>query len=202
MAQAEAENQLGTGDAPRIRRLGHQRVDSVALALEFIEHFAVELPRPRKFNPHGIDVMAVDDDFVMKMRTGRETTGAEIADNLALRDPDALVDAASKARHVVIGRHIAIGVLDLDASAIARHQSRLDDQSIAGGENRCADRRRPIDAVVRARIMQDRMETHAEAGTKLARGNGFAQQELAGRMTRGVEIVDALIVGESETGNI
>ena len=51
---------------------------------------------------------------------------------------------------------------------------------------------------MRARIMQDRMETHAKTGTKLARGDGFAQQELAGRMTQGVEIVDALVVGELE----
>ena len=54
--------------------------------LKATEHLAVELARARELDRHRVDEIAVDDDFVVEVRAGREARLAEIADHLALRD--------------------------------------------------------------------------------------------------------------------
>ena len=116
---ARSRNRL-LGSHRRSRgRLRHQPVDPVALALESSEHLAVELARARELDRHRVDEVAVDDHFVMEMRPGGQSRLAEIADHLALRDVHALGDAAAEAGHVVVGGHISVGVLDLDAPPVA-----------------------------------------------------------------------------------
>jgi hypothetical protein len=63
--------------------------------------------------------MAIHDDFVMEMRPGREAGLTEITDDLALPHMGAFDRPASKPGHVIIGRDVAVGVLNLDAAAIA-----------------------------------------------------------------------------------
>ncbi len=140
------------------RRLRQQPVDALAFVLEGGQQAAVQLAGARQLDLHRIDEMAVDQDFVVKMRAGREPGLAEVADHLALANPCALDRAAGEARHVIIGGDVAVGVLDLDAPAIARIPARLDDHAIARGENRRADRGPPVDPGVRPRIAENGME--------------------------------------------
>ena len=103
----------------RIWRFREQGIDPLFLAFELSEHRAVEFAGTCQFDFHRIDEMSVDQHFVMEMWTGCEAGLAEIADHLALPDADAFSGPARETRHMIIGRHIAIGMLDLDAAPIA-----------------------------------------------------------------------------------
>ena len=83
---------------------------------------------------HRVDEVAVDDHLVMQVRAGRQPGFAEIADGLALKDMRAFGDAAPEAGHMIVGGHVAIGVLDLDPPSVSAIPSRLDDRAVAGGE--------------------------------------------------------------------
>src|ERR1700730_17371660 len=105
-------------DPGRVWSFEEQAVDTLALALESGEHAAVEFPRAGELDPHRIDEMAIDDDFVMEMRPGREAGLTEITDDLALPDMGAFDRPAGKPGHVIIGRDVPVGVLNLDPAAI------------------------------------------------------------------------------------
>src|SRR5580704_10584399 len=105
-------------DPGRVGSFEEQAVDTVALTLEIGEHVAVEFPRAGELDPHRIDEMAIHYDFVMEMRPGREAGLTEITDDLALPHMGAFDRPAGKPRHVIIGRDVAVGVLNLDATAI------------------------------------------------------------------------------------
>ena len=107
-------------------------VDPFSFLPELGEHRPVELARARQLDRHRVDEVAVDDDFVVQMRAGREAGLAKVADDLALRDAHAGGDAAAEARHVIVGRDIAVCVLDLDTAAIAGIVGRLDHDAVAG----------------------------------------------------------------------
>src|SRR5208283_4273711 len=116
-------------------RLRSQLVDPVALAPEGRQHLAVELARTSEFDRHRVNEVAVDDDFVVEVRSGREASLPEVADNLALRDVRAFRDSPAETGHVIVRGHVAIGVLDLDPTSVAGVPSRLDDDAVAGGED-------------------------------------------------------------------
>src|SRR5450631_2456098 len=108
-----------SGDAVRVGSLEDQAVDAVAFVFEISEHAAIEFASAGKFHPHRIDEMPVDHDLVVKVRPGRETRLAKIADRLALPHMSAFGRAPGKPGHVIVRRDIAVGVLDLDTAAVA-----------------------------------------------------------------------------------
>src|SRR3954471_14234737 len=103
----------------RAAGLLQQLVGLPALALELGQRPPVQLPPTRHADFHGIDEVPIDDYLVMEVRPGRQPRRAHVADHLALADPGAGLDAGGEAGLVVIGRHVAVRVLDLGAPAIA-----------------------------------------------------------------------------------
>ncbi len=99
--------------------LGQEAVDPIALVLEVGEQVPVDFAGTGQLDPHRVDEMAIHQNFVMEMRARRETALAEIADDLALPDALTFLDAAGEGRKMVVGRLIAIGMLDFDPAAIA-----------------------------------------------------------------------------------
>ena len=110
---------LASGDPVSVGGFEDQAVNAVAFAFEIGEHAAVEFAGAGKFHPHRINKMSVDHDLVVEMRSGREPRLTKIADWLALPHMRPFGRAAGKPGHVVVGRDIAVGVLDLDAAAVA-----------------------------------------------------------------------------------
>lgn len=140
--------------------------------------------------------MSVYEDFVVKMRPGREAGLPEVADDLALPDARAFGHAAGEAGKVIVGRDIAIGMLDFDAASVARIPSGRDNRAIAGCKDLRSYRRRPIDTGVRARIAEDRMIADAETRGQPACNDRCADQEFARRTAvLIVEIDQAVIAG-------
>src|SRR5580692_6974082 len=93
----------------RVRHFRENIVVMLALAAEVGEHLPVQFPAPRQLDPQRIDEMAVDDDLVVQMRPGGEAGRAEKADDLALPNPRPGRDPLGIGRHVIVGRHIAVG---------------------------------------------------------------------------------------------
>ena len=153
---------------------------------------AVEFPRARELDAHRIDEMAVDDHLVMKVRACREARHAEIADELPLAHLHAFGDPARKTLHVVVGRDVAVRVLDFDAVAVARFATGLDDGAVAGREDRRADRRGEIDARVHARVAENRVEARTEARGDARGRDRLTHQEFACRAPVLVKIVDEI----------
>src|ERR1700689_362057 len=91
----------------------------------------------------------------------------------------ALHDAADETGHVVVGGHVAIGVLNVAPPSVATVVRRLDNDAIACGVNRRADRRPPIDTRVHARIMKNWMIAHPERRGHVALGDRLSHPELA-----------------------
>jgi len=135
----------------------------------------------------------------VKVRSGGQSRIAEIADGLALHDVRAFDDAASETRHVIVCGYVAVGVLDFHPPPVAAIPAGLDDDAVARGENRRADRRRPVDASVHARIMQDRMIAHAERRRHFPLRDRFAHQEFAHRPAVLVVKIDHVVVGRLES---
>src|SRR5665213_3820081 len=75
-------------------------VDAVALLVEGGEHRAVEHAAARQLDPQRIDEAAVDQDFVVHVRAGREARRADVADHLALADAGAGLGRARERGHV------------------------------------------------------------------------------------------------------
>ena len=92
---------------------------------------------------------------------------------------------------VIVGGLVAVGVADDRLLAVAAGPAGLLDDAVAGGDDRRAGGRRPVDAGVHLDIAEDRMAAAAEAGAELAVGHRVAQQELLGAAAVLVEIVDA-----------
>src|SRR5690606_9378459 len=103
---------------------------------------------------------------------------AEIPDHLPLAYPGSGSHVLGEARHMRIGRHIAVGMLELDVAAIARLPIGDADDAIARSQDRRADPVRPIDARVRPGITEDRMAARPEPGSQDAFRDRFAEQEL------------------------
>ena len=60
----------------------------------------------------------------MEVRSGRQSGLAEIADDLTLVTCTPCGNAAREPGHVIVGGHVTVGVLDLDATAIAERPIR------------------------------------------------------------------------------
>src|SRR5580704_6249795 len=98
----------------------------------------------------------------MDVRSGRYAGRTDEADDLALAHAAADFEAASERRHVAVSGLVAVGVADTNVLAVAAARSDLLDRAVAGGENRRAEGRRPIDAGVQLTGMSQRMNAPAE----------------------------------------
>src|SRR5581483_10285755 len=102
---------------------------------------------------------AIDADFEMEMRPGAAAGISGVADQIALLDVGAGDDTGREGRQVAVDGGELARMLDLDPVAVAALGLRSQYHAVAGGIDRCADRRRKIDAVV---------HLHRMAGAALA----------------------------------
>src|SRR5690348_5959417 len=99
---------------------------------------------------------AVDAEFVMQVRSGRQSGHADETDRLTL--VHALADAlVGEARHMAVGGADVLVVLDDDEVAVAGFPAAEHDRAVAGGVDRGTGRRGVVDALVRARVAEDGM---------------------------------------------
>src|SRR5215470_9127971 len=159
---------LHDGSLSRLRDAAGQRVceygvELIALVLEYRQRGAGKHAAARQFDRHWIDEAIVDDDFEMHMRAGREAGGADKADDLALAHMAADVEAAGIGGQMAVRRLVAVGVADAHIFTVAALLADLFDVAVAGGKDRGAGRRGPIDAAVQFADMKQRMRAPAEA---------------------------------------
>src|SRR4029453_5974836 len=104
--------------------------------------------------------------------------------------------ALGERRHMAVGGFIAVIVFQADIFAVAAFPADLLDHAIAGGEDRRAVGRRPVNAGVHLGVAEDRMAAAAEARTHDGVVDGFADQELL-RALAGliVEVDDRIVSG-------
>src|SRR4051812_27788204 len=102
-------------------------------------------------------------NFVMEMRPGRHAGHADIADDLSLAHPRALMQSARKGAQMAVSRGILLVVRELDVVAVAGRSAGKTDDPIAGGIHRGAGRRAEIDPAMHPAVAEDRVEPHPEA---------------------------------------
>ena len=166
--------------------------------LEARQHRAVEHAAARQLHAQRIDEAAVDQDLVVHVRAGREAGRADIADHLALAHARAGLRRARERGHVAVGGLVAVGMADADVLAVARLPADLLDGAVAGGVDRGAERRGPVDAGVHLVVAEQRMVADAEAGPHDAGGHRLAHQELLRALSGLVVVVDDAVVGGLE----
>ncbi len=140
-----------------------------------------------------VHLVAIADDFVVKVRAGGTTRGANITDDLSLTNARALTNAATDSAHVGISCFVAIGVANADIVAVSAIAPCHFYSAIAGGVDRCAGWCREVCARVKAGIAKNRMATIAETGRDSRSINGRFHQKFFHRATLLVEIIPAAI---------
>src|SRR5215469_12900967 len=145
------------------RRVREHGVELIALVIEYCQRGAGKHAAARQFDRHRIDEAIVDDYFEMHMRAGGEAGGADKADDLALAHVAADIEAAGIGGHMAVRRLVAVVVADAHIFTVAALLADLFDVAVAGGKDRGAGRRGPIDAAVQLADMQQRMRAPAEA---------------------------------------
>src|SRR5262249_49868574 len=140
---------------------------------------------------------AVDQYLEMHVRTRREAGRADVPDDLALADFDALAHARCKARHVAVGGLVAVGMANADIVAVFALASGLLDDATACRHDGRAGCTCPVDACVHLRDLQDRVAPYAEAGrdAHVLAAHRPAHQELARGVAVLVIVVDEAIRG-------
>src|SRR5579863_4011430 len=88
------------------------------------------------------------------------------------------VEAAGECSHMAVGSLVAVGMADADVFAVAALEADLFDRAVAGGKDRRAEWRGPIDAGMHFHIVQQRMAALTKAGSHDADGNRLADQKL------------------------
>src|SRR5262249_11832738 len=180
------------GDARRDRIASHQVVDARALLLEIGELFAAELPFARHLDRHRVDEAVVDEHLEVHVRSRGQTRGADIADDLPLPHLHALADARRQARHMPIGRLVAVGMTNADVVAVLALAPGFFDDAAAGRHDRRAGGAGPVDAGVHLGNLQDRVPADAEArgDPHVLAAHGAAHQELARGVALLIVVVD------------
>lgn len=90
----------------------------------------------RHFLAKRVNVHTVDLELVVQVRSGGQAGGADIADDLALLDRAAGLDALGKALHVAVQRLVAVAVLDDHGIAVTTAAPGQFDAAVTG----CLDR--------------------------------------------------------------
>src|SRR5215467_4717847 len=148
----------------RRRGAGHHGVEPRAFLLEAAEQRALQHSPARQLDLHGIDEAAVDQDFEMQVRPGRQSGRADIADHLSLAHLLAGLHAAGESRHVAVGGLITVSVPDADVLAVAAFPADLVDKAVARGEDRRPRRRAPVYPGMHLVVAEQGMVTTPEAG--------------------------------------
>ena len=150
----------------------HHIVEAVAFVLEG-GSVGFERAAARQPDTHRIDEAAVDQNFVMQMRAGRQAGRADKADDLALAHAHARLDALGEGGHVAVGRFITVGVAKLDVFAVAAFPADLVDHAVAGGEDRRAVRSGPVDAGMHLHVAEDRVAATPKSERMMASDSGL-----------------------------
>src|SRR5262249_17494755 len=135
-----------------------------AFLFEAGEQPALQYPPARQLDLHRIDEAAVDQDFEMQVRPGRQSGRADIADHLSLAHFLAGLHAAGESRPVPLVAPLAVGCPDADVLAVAAFPADLVDKAVACGEDRRAGRRAPVYPGMHLVVAEQGMVTTPEAG--------------------------------------
>src|SRR5579863_4286395 len=182
----------------RQRRGRQHGVELRAVLLETGERIAVKHAAARQLDPHRIDEAAIDDDFEMDVRAGRQSGRADEADDLALAHAAADLEPARERGHVAIGGLITVVVAKANVFAVAALEPDLLDLAVAGGKDRRAERRTPVDAGVHFADVQHGMRAPAERRSLDAGRHRLAHQELLVAHTVFIIVVVDSVVGSLE----
>lgn len=111
---------------------------------------------------------AVDPEFVVQMRAGRQARLTNVSDDLSLINETAALDAASESRKVPIKRAVGITMANLNQIPITGADSYVEDFAVGSRTYRGSKWGRVVDASVRANRVEYRMtsrqrETGADA---------------------------------------
>ena len=112
--------------------------------------------RDRGAEAERIDGRAVHAKLEMQVRAGGPSGGADVPDDVARLHPVALLEGAVL-RHVGIARLLAAPVVDVDHVAIAPARPGVFHRAIHRRDDRRAGGCGPVDAVVVAHLLQDRV---------------------------------------------
>src|SRR5262249_28161830 len=113
----------------------------------------------------GIVVDIVDAKLVVQVRAGGKPRRADEADDIPLRDTRALANTLREPRQVPVPGRVMRLVAQDDQVAVATLAPGEFDDAVAGGLDARAGRGDVVYALVRAPLLQDRMEPGArEAG--------------------------------------
>src|ERR1700687_4027363 len=168
----------GIGYACRAAAVVHHGIETIAFFLEARHQGSLERAAARQLDAHRIDEASVDQNFVMDMGAGRHAGRSDEADHLALPHPLAGLHALGEGRHVAVGGLVAVVMLQADVFAVAAFPAGFLDDAVAGGEDRRAIGRGPVDAGVHLDVAEDGMAAAAEARSHDRVVDRFAHQEL------------------------
>src|SRR6266576_2465367 len=123
----------------------HHGIETIALLLEARHQRSLERAAARQLDAHRIDETPVDQNFIMDVGAGRHAGRSDETDHLALPHPLARLHALGIGRHVPVGGLVAVVVFQADVLAVTAFPADLFDDAVAGGENRRAVGRGPVD---------------------------------------------------------
>src|SRR5712671_1605181 len=176
----------------------HHGVETIALFLEARHQRSFERAAARQLDAHRIDETPVDQNFVVDVGAGRHPGRSDEADHLTLPHPLAGLHALGVGRHVAVGGLVAVVVLQADVFAVTAFPADLFDDAVAGGENRRAIGRSPVDAGVHLDITEDGMAASAKARAHDGVVDRLAHQELLRALAGLVVEIDHGIIGSLE----
>src|SRR5258708_14183858 len=180
--------------ARRAAAVVHHGIETIALFLEACHQRSLERAAARQLDAHRIDETPVDQNFIMDVGAGRHAGRSDEADHLALAHPLAGLHALAIGRHVSVRGLVAVVVLQADIFAVTAFPADLFDDAVAGGENRRAVGRGPVDAGMHLDVADDWMATSAQAGSHDRVADGLAHQELFRALAGLVVEIDHRIV--------
>lgn len=148
-----------------------------------------------EFGVHGVDLFAVDQDFIMQVRAGGAAGGADIADDLALGDFAAVFQAFFEAVEVGVGGAVFFGVFDADEVAAGAFGAQEGDNAVTAGFDGSADRGGKVGSAVHFAIAEDGVAAQAEIAGDTGEFERGAEEQFALGFAFFVEIFAIKVVG-------
>lgn len=169
-------------------------IDPRSLGQEGLQLISCEHSLRRQTDSHRVHLGVVDDEFVVKVVSGRKARRAYIADYLALPDACAWYHSICDPVLVIEGRLIAVRVTDDGLTAIAATPAGLFDDAVPGSDYRRASWGRPIDSSMSAGVAEYRVASIAEARRESPVRNRIAEEKLPGTTPALVEVADSAVL--------
>src|SRR5579883_2677000 len=148
----------------------------------------------------GIYLHAVANDFIMQVRPGRLAGHPDIPDHLALMDLMTRDRSGGNPAHMAVSGLHRAAVPYADIATITTSPAGDLDGAVARRIDGRPGGNREIDAFVHARISENRVHPHAEAGGEARAVDRRAQQAFAHALAVGTVEIDAA-VGTAEAVN-